>query len=178
MIILINGSFGVGKTTVAKLLVDRIPKSTLFDPEIIGFVLKRLPKFISLKGCGTEDYQDILLWRRLTTLIALMIHNSLERTIIIPMTFCKLEYLNQLRFVLLHHAEVHHFCLIAPVEVIYERLRKRGVHSSSAEGQWVYPRTTRCCKVHRTPEFYRHIDTNGKSPSEVADDILEKIHFA
>ena len=32
MIILVNGSFGVGKTTVAELLVNRIPNSLLYEP--------------------------------------------------------------------------------------------------------------------------------------------------
>jgi predicted kinase len=176
MIILVNGAFGAGKTTVAKLLVDRIPKSVLFDPEIIGFVLQRLPRFMSLKNRDTEDFQDIPLWRRLTALTALILHKTLGRTIIIPMAFCKLEYLNQIRSRLLRGGvAIHHFCLTAPVEVIHERLRKRGVNPLSAEGQWVYPRAARCCETHIAPEFGKHINTNNKLPSEVADDILENI---
>lgn len=179
MIILVNGSFGVGKTTVAKLLVDRIPKSTLFNPEIIGFVLQRLPGFIPLSGCDTEDFQDISLWRRSTVLTALMLHKTTGRTIIIPMAFSKLEYLNQIRSQLLHSGvAVHHFCLTAPVGVIHERLRKRGVNPSSVEGQWVYPRAARCCEMHTAPEFNKHINTNKRSPGEVADDISERIHVA
>jgi dephospho-CoA kinase len=34
MIIFINGSFGVGKTTVAEMLVKRISNSLLFDPVV------------------------------------------------------------------------------------------------------------------------------------------------
>jgi len=33
VIIFINGSFGVGKTTVAEKLVSRLPDSLLYDPE-------------------------------------------------------------------------------------------------------------------------------------------------
>ncbi|HBN2405570.1 TPA: hypothetical protein MM915_005799, partial [Klebsiella pneumoniae] len=40
MIIWINGPFGAGKTTLAERLRDRRPKSLIFDPEEIGFVVK------------------------------------------------------------------------------------------------------------------------------------------
>jgi len=35
MIILLNGSFAVGKTTIAELLVQRLYHAMLYDPEII-----------------------------------------------------------------------------------------------------------------------------------------------
>jgi deoxyadenosine/deoxycytidine kinase len=36
MIVVINGSFGVGKTTVAKLLRKAFPGSVVYDPERTG----------------------------------------------------------------------------------------------------------------------------------------------
>jgi broad-specificity NMP kinase len=33
MLVWINGTFGVGKTTTAKALTDRLPGHRLFDPE-------------------------------------------------------------------------------------------------------------------------------------------------
>jgi hypothetical protein len=53
MVVLINGSFGVGKSTVAGLLRDRLPGSAVYDPERVGWVLQRLPRWIRLKGSGT-----------------------------------------------------------------------------------------------------------------------------
>jgi hypothetical protein len=41
MIALINGSFGVGKTTIAKLLRNSLPGSAIDDPEWAGSVLKQ-----------------------------------------------------------------------------------------------------------------------------------------
>ena len=66
MILMINGSFGVGKTTIAKLLRGSLPGSAIYDPEWIGFFFRRLPKWIKLNGSGSDDYQDIALWRRST----------------------------------------------------------------------------------------------------------------
>ena len=58
MAVLLNGAFGVGKTTVARRLVRLLSGSLLFDPEVIGFALRRLPSFLPLRGRGTSDYQD------------------------------------------------------------------------------------------------------------------------
>ncbi len=42
MIVWINGAFGAGKTTTARELIELIPNSTLFDPEVIGGTLTYL----------------------------------------------------------------------------------------------------------------------------------------
>ncbi len=179
MVILINGAFGVGKTTVAGLLVAKIPKSILFDPEVIGFVLQRLCKFIPFSGHGTDDFQDIPLWRNLTALTALALDKITSRTVIVPMTFSNLEYLNRIRSKLLSKdITVRHFCLTASVETVYERLKIRGVDSSSPEGMWIYPRAAKCCEIHRASEFGEHIDTNKRLPGEIADDIRKRIQAA
>lgn len=61
MIILINGSFVVGKTTIAELLVQRLYHSMLYDPEIVGsglaYIIKPIETF--------TDFQDLTAWRPL-----------------------------------------------------------------------------------------------------------------
>lgn len=49
MIIMINGSFGSGKTTAANLLLRMLPDSMIFDPEEIGYMLRKIVR---------EDYND------------------------------------------------------------------------------------------------------------------------
>lgn len=53
-------AIGIGKTTVA----GRVSGSAIFGPERIGYVLRRLPRWIPLEGRGSDDYQDLSLWRR------------------------------------------------------------------------------------------------------------------
>ncbi len=72
MIIWINGPFGAGKTTLAERLRDRRPKSLIFDPEEIGFVVKEtvpipasgdyqdLPCGGTYDRCGQRDSQELL----------------------------------------------------------------------------------------------------------------------
>ena len=42
MIVMINGAFGVGKTTAAKGLLAPIPDSMLYDPEDVGQMLRTI----------------------------------------------------------------------------------------------------------------------------------------
>lgn len=92
MIVLINGSFGVGKTTVARLLVSETRSSTFFDPEFVGLALQLPLRVARRNSVGAADFQNIALWRRLTILGA----KSLERlydVVNVPMAFTNLDYL-------------------------------------------------------------------------------------
>ena len=43
MIIMINGAFGAGKTSVANALLQTVDDFMLFDPEVVGFMLRNNP---------------------------------------------------------------------------------------------------------------------------------------
>lgn len=59
MIVWLNGAFGAGKSTVAVALRELTPGARLFDPEYVGFLLRR---FVPIP---TGDFQDLPLWREL-----------------------------------------------------------------------------------------------------------------
>src|SRR5215210_578491 len=95
MVVVINGSFGVGKTTVARLLREASPGGAVYDPEWAGLALMRLPKWVKLKGAGTDDFQDIELWRRLTVAGVRLFGRLASGGLIVPMTFSRLDYLDE-----------------------------------------------------------------------------------
>ena len=164
---------------VARLLIDRIPESVLCDPEIIGYVLRRLPRFIPLDGRGSGDYQDIALWRRLASLIPALLDKIGHQNVIVPLAFSNLDYLSQLRSRFAHYdVPVYHFCLAAPLTVVHGRLLNRGLDPNSVEGRWVFSKAAYCCKVHFEPEFAEHIVTDERLPEDVASDIQERINFS
>ena len=82
MIVFVNGPFGVGKTTVARLLAEKIPHALLYDPEKIGAVLhKVLGPFHRV-----EDFQEYALWRILLVGGARVLKKTSARTLVVPMT--------------------------------------------------------------------------------------------
>lgn len=44
MIVMVNGAFGAGKTTVAEELLRQIDGSMIFDPEEVGYMLRSIVK--------------------------------------------------------------------------------------------------------------------------------------
>lgn len=58
MIIWLNGTGGVGKTTTANELVKLVPASRIFDAEEVGGMLMRvtdLPRLVSCAGSSSLD---------------------------------------------------------------------------------------------------------------------------
>jgi hypothetical protein len=59
VIVWLHGAFGAGKTSVAAEICARRDEVVLFDPEVVGYVLREL-----LPG-PTGDFQDLPEWRAL-----------------------------------------------------------------------------------------------------------------
>ncbi len=64
MIVWINGTFGVGKTTTCQAILDSTDWR-LFDPEHVGFLLMD-----NLKDVEFDDFQDLPPWRALVPAVA------------------------------------------------------------------------------------------------------------
>lgn len=169
MVIFINGSFGIGKTTVSRLLVQQLPRGVLFDPELIGVVLLRLLG----PWRRVDDFQDLGIWRKSSiTLINLICR--LRGVVVVPMAFSNESYLRQfLTDVRRRDSETFHFCLTAPLPIVRERLRSREARRGPT--QWQLRRSAECCESHRRPEFAEHIATEGRSPREIAQEVVERI---
>jgi len=162
VIVLLNGAFGVGKTTVARLMVARLPRAVLFDPELIGFVLQRITR--------VEDFQDLHLWRRLT-IFALRITRLFFPNVVVPMAISNAAYLNELRAgIAPFEPRVLHYCLIAPFEVIEERQRNRRVDARDAA--WQHRRAAECCAAHAGREFAVHVHAHDRDAAAVADELV------
>jgi gluconate kinase len=158
VIVFLNGAFGIGKTTVARALVARLPRAVLFDPEPVGIALQRLRR--------VDDFQDLALWRRLT-ILGLRLTRLLWPNVVVPMAFSNAAYLEEVRdAVSRFEPRVLHFCLVAPYEVVHERLQQRG-----DAGTWAERRARECCDVHAEPRFAVQIDAQ-REPSAIVEELL------
>jgi hypothetical protein len=168
VIVFLNGAFGIGKTKVARLLVAHVPRACVFDPEVLGMALQRVSR---LTGRRVDDFQDLPSWRRLT-IAGLRIARLFYPIVIVPMAFSEVSYLNQIREgVGRFEPSVLHFCLVAPFEVVRERLLRRG----HADVAWQCRRASECCRAHRDGEFARHVDAVGRNPEVIALELAAAI---
>ena len=166
MIIWINGSFGVGKTTVAEKLKEKIDKSIIYDPEKIGmFLSNTLPT-------KEDDFQDYELWRTINYEMLKNLYTEFE-VIIVPMTITNLQYYNEIVGRLERDGiNIKHFILIASKENIISRLNARG---NSTE--WAYMQVDRCDKAFKDDYLKgQKIDTNNKNVGEVCNNLIKLIY--
>ncbi|MET7677265.1 NUDIX hydrolase [Streptomyces seoulensis] len=180
-VVWINGAFGAGKTTTARELIELIPNSTLFDPELIGAALPRLlpPKRLA----EVDDLQDLPIWRRLVIDTAAALHAELGGTVVVPMTLLRQEYRDEIFGGLAaRRISVRHL-LLAPAETI---LRRRiagrapspGVPDAEMrERQWAYDHIEpyrAALASWLTADAYP-IDTSGLTPYQSAVRITEAV---
>jgi 8-oxo-dGTP pyrophosphatase MutT (NUDIX family) len=94
VIVWINGAFGAGKSSAARELLDLMPDSALFDPEVVGGALTRMlpPKHLA----GVDDFQDLPIWRRLVVDTAAAMLSELGGTLIVPMALLRQEYRDEI----------------------------------------------------------------------------------
>ncbi|MBA2707879.1 MAG: hypothetical protein H0U59_08765 [Gemmatimonadaceae bacterium] len=173
MILLLNGAFGIGKTTVARALIARAPGAAIFDPETIGVLLLRAAR---LAGYAVDDFQDIRAWRRLT-LFGLRVARLRAATVVVPMAFSNASYLSELREgIERFEPQRFHSCLVAPVEVVHARLAARG--ADPGRHAWQYRRAAECSAVHGSAGFATHVDAANRTSEELADYLLSRVSAA
>lgn len=177
MIVMINGSFGVGKSTIAKLLRRSLPGSVIYDPEWVGFILKRLPGWIRLKRTGAwDDYQHIVLWRRSTVAGVRLFSHFVSGAIIVPMAFSCREYFDEVVTAIRQlDSEFRVFCLRASLATVKKRLVERGTKIEGPGAEWIAGRIIECVEAHHDPYFGEPVDTENYSARQVADDILKRL---
>lgn len=175
MIIMLNGPFGVGKTSAAELLCDKLSGAMIYDPEEVGFMLRNIvTEEVMDDDERTGDFQDLRPWSFLVVEVARVLRRTYGRDLIVPMTIAepqRLEYIRRgFREI---DGEVHHFCLTADRETVWQRLISRG----DEPGSWAFQQTDRCLDAFgKAPEIFEQvIRTDGFSAVQVCGCILRHI---
>ena len=171
MIIMLNGSFGVGKTSVANELKRTIPNSMIYNPEIIGTALRYLTNGRRAPHEETGDFQDIGSWPTLTVTTARHLFRLFRRSLIVPMTLANPAYLKTIRDGLAAISPpLYHFCLTASLDTILRRLQTRDEDIS-----WSWNKAQQYVPVFGDPQYSVHIDTEGANIIQVAGRIRRYI---
>jgi hypothetical protein len=165
MIVLLNGPFGVGKTTTAGLLARRIPRAVVYDPEKIGFVFRRAVRPVY----RVADYQDLRLWRRLTIWGGWLLRRGLRRQLIVPMAVLRADYFSELTAGL-RKADPDLRCVRLTVreEPLRRRILARRDRGAAA---WRLARMASGLVLAADDTFGVAVSTDNRTTAEVADAV-------
>ncbi len=171
MIVFINGPFGVGKTTTAKLLAEQISRAKILDPEDIGTMLQNTVGKIK----PVDDFQEYRAWSYLTVQAARLLLLAFKGPLIIPMTIANKE-----RWLYLAGGmrSFDKRFIAVRLTCSEDELRSRILSRPDAEGphKWCLDHLNDGLQIMRDSDYGDEIRTDGREPQQVVALILEKIH--
>ncbi|QDQ15354.1 NUDIX hydrolase [Streptomyces spectabilis] len=181
MIVWINGAFGAGKTSTARELIELIPNSALFDPEVIGGAL---PQLLPAKRLAeVSDFQDLPIWRRLVVDTAAGLLAELGGVLVVPMTLLRQEYRDEIFGGLASRRIPICHVLLAPDETILrERIADREIPPDLPDGelrirQWSFDHieSFRAALAAWLGADAHRVDTSALTPYETAEHIADAV---
>ncbi len=170
LVVWINGAFGVGKTAVAVELLRRLPDAILFDPELVGGLLR----CVVPADEHTDDFQDIPAWREMTRAGVVSLAGERRGAIVVPMTVFDTGYFDEtVGGIRRSGVRVVHVSLVSPAAVVTQRLRAR-----ASDESWALARVERCVGALADDRFGVHLDATHEAPPQLASHIARLIEDA
>jgi hypothetical protein len=167
VLVWINGAFGAGKTSVATALARCWPEALIFDPEQVGFMLRRVMPEADRAG----DFQNLPLWRQLTLQTAIGLIEQCRRPLIVPMTLVDPSYFEEILGGLKRAGvQTYHFTLLASKPTLRRRLGRRLSLPSSK--RWAIAQINRCVEALESPFFAVHVTTDERRVADIAAEIF------
>ncbi|MFI0896159.1 NUDIX domain-containing protein [Streptomyces sp. NPDC020983] len=124
MIIWVNGAFGAGKSAAARELLDLIPESTLYDPDVLTGCLRQLLPEKRLQEVA--DCQELPLWRRLVVEAAAGLLAEVGGVLVVPMALLRQEFRDEIFGGLAARGiEVRHIVLDPGETILRSRIASR-----------------------------------------------------
>jgi predicted kinase len=171
MIVWLNGTHGVGKTTTARLVQERLPDSRVLDAEKVGEVLMDIrPPLPQL-----DDFQHWAPWRPLVVETARRVLDYAGGTLVMPMTVLTEAYWREISGGLAAHGiPIRHFVLHADTDTLRDRIQHDpDVGPSAFRLSRVEPYTEAARTwLHAEAEV---VDTTRITPDEAADRIAAAV---
>jgi hypothetical protein len=170
VIVYLNGGFGVGKTTVAELLVSELEPAMLFDPELVGGILRDTVSGIDPRS----DFQEYPAWAVLVqTFLGDLRRYYPAATIVVPMSILdkekRCDVVERMRDV---DPDFYDFTLIADRDELRRRILERPLKASSRE--WCLQHLDAAPTAASFDDSYA-VDTTRLTPRTVAASIVATI---
>lgn len=170
MIVWLNGTHGVGKTTTSALVQQLIPESRVFDAEKVGETLMDITPGLP----PTDNFQHWPPWRSLVVETAYRVLDYTGGTLVVPMTVLVEEYWREISTGLGEHAvPLRHFVLHADPDTLRERIEKAEVGPSPFRLAYLEPYAQAARTwLHREAEV---IDTTRLTAAQAALQIADAV---
>ncbi len=171
MIIWINGPYGVGKSALAKELLEHGPKGFLFDAEEVGNAVRdNMPKEL-FNGYLFENYP---LWFDMCTTLLKDISNRYDGLIYVPMTLTLPDSFEKFAQPLKENGiVVKHILLESTFEIVHDRILARG----EEEDCWCMQHIDFCLEQQRTFENAVRIQSVGETVSALAVSVRKALNI-
>ena len=168
MIIWLSGAYGVGKSTLAEALAQKLENPLIFDAEEVGnAVRENYPE--TPYGYIFEDYP---LWGEFCYRLLKDIHSSFHHNILVPMTLVRrVSYTNIIEKLLRDGVKVHFIILEASRQSIHDRILARG----EDEACWCMDHIEMAREGASALPGGIHVDTEGRSVEELVCAVLNII---
>ncbi|GGT59703.1 NUDIX hydrolase [Streptomyces purpureus] len=181
MIVWINGAFSAGKTSAARELIDLIPHSTLYDPELTGTAVRSLLPHKRL--AEVNDVQELPIWRRMVVDTAAALLAEVAGVLVVPMTLLRQEYRDEIFGGLAaRRIEVCHVALTPDETILRGRIAGREEYADDPEAnervrQWSYDHLEpyRAALGWITTDAHL-VDNSALTPAGTAEAIARAVH--
>ena len=171
VIVWLNGTHGVGKTTTSALLQPLIPDSRVFDAEKVGQTLMDIKPGLP----ETDNFQHWPPWRPLVVETARRVLDYTGGTLVMPMTVLVEQYWREISSGLEQYGiPLRHFVLHADDEILRGRIDSDTLLGSSAFRHAhvdVYADAARTW-LHAQADV---VDTTHLTPIECAEQIRRRL---
>ena len=166
----INGAFGAGKTTAARLLAAEYPTAAMVDPEEVGSLLRQILQPIQ----PVRDFQEWRAWRSMVseTLNSVLFEMQGDSPIaIVSQTITNESYWKEIISRLSRSVEVVPVALLVAKEEHHRRVTED--HEEPDALCWRLSKFGAFERETWIEEAFKCIETTALAPEEVAAQIAE-----
>lgn len=160
----LGGTFGVGKTTTAAVLVHDDPGLQLFDPEWVGYLLRH-----HLPGEGVTDFQQFSSWRRLVPIVADEVARATGKELVVVQSVLVEDYWHELvtgMTDLGHRVDL--VVLHAEDDEVRRRIETDEVEPGARDWRLRHLDASRAARAWWEAEATAVVDTTRRTPQEAA----------
>ncbi len=166
MIIWISGAYGVGKSTLAEAVAEKMENALIFDAEEVGNAVRE-----NYPDCPYGYiFEDYPLWSEFCYMLLKDIHSKFQKDILVPMTLLREESYGIIDKLNRDGIKTHLIILEASYQTVHDRILARG----EEEGCWCME-NIELARAGSSSLPGIHIETDGRTAEELCDSVFGRV---